>query len=76
MAAYGEKRKVVYFNLDQPVQRQLWDFAGNIEFGKEVKQFLGMRMRGFTLEQMISNTAHHDTLRIDTSMFDDREKPV
>ena len=76
MAAYGEKRKVIYFNLDQPVQRRLWDFAGSIEFGKEVKQFLGMRMKGFTLEQMIANTAHRDTLRIDTTVFEGREKPI
>ena len=64
---YGEKRKVVYFNLDQPMQRKLWDYAQSIEFGREVKQFLAMRMKGVTLEQMIANTAHRDTLMIDTS---------
>lgn len=64
---YGEKRRVVYFNLDHPMQRQMWDYSKSIEFGKEVKQFLAMRMRGITLEQMISGFAQRDTLTIDTT---------
>jgi hypothetical protein len=72
MTAYGEKRRVIYFNLDQPMQRQMLDFSKTIEFGKEVRQFLAMRMRGVTLEQMVANTAHRDTLMVDTSQWSDK----
>jgi hypothetical protein len=65
---YGEKRRVIYFNLDHPMQRRMWDFSKSIQFGYEVKQFLSMRMRGITLEQMVANGAQmSDTLVVDTS---------
>ena len=71
---YGEKRRVVYFNLDHPMQRQMWDYSKSIEFGKEVKQFLAMRMRGITLEQMISGFAQRDTLTVDTTRLPGGER--
>lgn len=65
---YGEKRRVVYFNLDHPMQRRMWDFSKSIQFGHEVKQFLAMRMQGVTLEQMVANgTQSRNTLVVDTS---------
>ncbi|QSO55499.1 hypothetical protein JZ785_27475 (plasmid) [Alicyclobacillus curvatus] len=67
---YGEKRRVIYFNLDHPVQRQMWNYSKSIQLGREVKQFLAMRMRGITLEQMVANGAQtSDTLVVDTSRF-------
>jgi len=46
------------------------DYSRSIEFGEEVKQFLAIRIRGVTLEQMIANAAHRDTLRIDTTQWE------
>lgn len=40
MVIYGEKRKVVIFNLDHPEERELYELASAVNFGPLVKRYL------------------------------------
>lgn len=42
---YGETRRVVTFNLDDPEQRELYQFSKGLKFGPLVKRYLREEMR-------------------------------
>lgn len=41
---YGETRRVVTFNLDDPEQRELYRFSKGLKFGPLVKRYLKEEM--------------------------------
>lgn len=66
--SYGEKRKVVYFNLDSDEQRELYELAMSLDFSAEVKKWLTDRLRRRKLTMQHSTTQHSD-VTVNTSQL-------
>jgi hypothetical protein len=56
---YGEKRRVVTFNLDRPDERRLYELACTLNFSSFVKRHLTAEMqRRMELDQQSQLTVH------------------
>jgi hypothetical protein len=58
---YGEKRKSVVFNLDNPTERAMYELASRTNFGKLVKRYMSYELQRLAAQQKQNSTEHQNT---------------